>query len=490
MTRPITLRQEIILGILLIAILALRIPSLFEPFWYGDEGIFAAVGHSLLRGAHLYSGAWDNKPPLIYLTYETIFRFFGVSMFWLRLVAAGFVVATGYFIFEIARNVLTTKKAFIALVIFAVLQAQITLEANLALTEIFLSAATVTAFWIFIRFAKGERLWPYYLCGLALGAGFLYKQVGALDAAALGFFIIATKERWFSKDLVLAFGFLTPLALTVAMTLKEHILGDFIFAAFTYYRIYLGEGPGLPRFFGVAKILPAAFSLAFVFWRKKKSGEVPFVLLFPLWMGFAILGALFSGRPYGHYLVQIFPPVALTLAALDFKKLKGSTVAVFLPFVFVAILILSLAFAVFVDRKDPLKLGYWHNFFSFVLGGKTYAAYSDYFDPNARKVALLSNYLKTKKAQGRYVYIWGDYPWLYATADVKNTSRYVTSFHVFGVPGAKEEVLGGLQKTQPDYIVIAPNNIGQFDALNKLIKQNYSFDIELDGSIIYTRKRN
>src|SRR5258708_8212336 len=47
----------------------LRLPSLFEPYWYGDEGIYEVIGFALRHGRLLYQGIWDNKPPLLYLLY-------------------------------------------------------------------------------------------------------------------------------------------------------------------------------------------------------------------------------------------------------------------------------------------------------------------------------------------------------------------------------------------------------------------------------------
>src|SRR5579871_405313 len=47
----------------------LRIPSLFEPLWYGDEGVYETVGMGLSHGRLLYRDIWDNKPPLLYLLY-------------------------------------------------------------------------------------------------------------------------------------------------------------------------------------------------------------------------------------------------------------------------------------------------------------------------------------------------------------------------------------------------------------------------------------
>ncbi|HXS15287.1 MAG TPA: hypothetical protein VN711_04105, partial [Candidatus Saccharimonadales bacterium] len=47
----------------------LRFPSFFEPYWYGDEGIYEVIGYGLTHGRLLYQGIWDNKPPLLYLIY-------------------------------------------------------------------------------------------------------------------------------------------------------------------------------------------------------------------------------------------------------------------------------------------------------------------------------------------------------------------------------------------------------------------------------------
>src|SRR3989338_10566427 len=97
-------KHYLIFTLILFLTFLFRLPSLFEPFWYGDEGIFAAVARNLNFGGVLYQDAWDNEPPMIYLTYQAIFNFFGVSMFWLRLVTAIVVLATAAVIYEIAQS--------------------------------------------------------------------------------------------------------------------------------------------------------------------------------------------------------------------------------------------------------------------------------------------------------------------------------------------------------------------------------------------------
>ena len=63
----------------------LRIPSLFEGWWYGDENIYGAVGQGIVNGKMLYVDVWDNKPPLIYLIYGLNSLFFGTSLWSLRI---------------------------------------------------------------------------------------------------------------------------------------------------------------------------------------------------------------------------------------------------------------------------------------------------------------------------------------------------------------------------------------------------------------------
>jgi 4-amino-4-deoxy-L-arabinose transferase-like glycosyltransferase len=47
----------------------LRLPSIVEPYWYGDEGIYEVIGQGLRSGRLLYTQLWDNKPPVLYLIY-------------------------------------------------------------------------------------------------------------------------------------------------------------------------------------------------------------------------------------------------------------------------------------------------------------------------------------------------------------------------------------------------------------------------------------
>src|SRR3989344_7975990 len=53
--------------LILLLVIILRIPSLAEPYWYGDEGIYLTLGQALRKGLVFYRDIHDNKPPLLYL---------------------------------------------------------------------------------------------------------------------------------------------------------------------------------------------------------------------------------------------------------------------------------------------------------------------------------------------------------------------------------------------------------------------------------------
>src|SRR3989338_634982 len=82
------------LSVVIFLIIILRVPSIFEPYWYGDEGIYLTIGNALAQGETLYRDIHDNKPPFIYLLAlgagsQSVFRIYlfiwtiaGILLFW------------------------------------------------------------------------------------------------------------------------------------------------------------------------------------------------------------------------------------------------------------------------------------------------------------------------------------------------------------------------------------------------------------------------
>ena len=106
--KKITLFGEnlIITPLVLLVALAviLRIPSLFEPYWYGDEGIYLTLGEGVRQGLVLYRDIFDHKPPAIYLVSAL-----AGSLFWFKFILLVWHAATVVLFWKLAR-ILFDKK--------------------------------------------------------------------------------------------------------------------------------------------------------------------------------------------------------------------------------------------------------------------------------------------------------------------------------------------------------------------------------------------
>src|SRR5690554_2837113 len=122
------------LFILLFAILVLRIPTLFEPYSYGDEMIYLALGEGIRDGLTLYRDIHDNKPPLLYFTAAV-----AGNLFWFKAILAVWHLITIYLFWKLITILFPDeqKKQLIAVTFFSVFTTLPLLEGNIANAELF-----------------------------------------------------------------------------------------------------------------------------------------------------------------------------------------------------------------------------------------------------------------------------------------------------------------------------------------------------------------
>ncbi|MEK7186623.1 MAG: glycosyltransferase family 39 protein, partial [Patescibacteria group bacterium] len=179
----------------------LRLPSLFEPYWYGDEGIYQTLGSAIRHGRILYEGAWDNKPPLLYIVYAI----FNGDQFYVRalsLIFGLFSVTAFYFLAKklFGENKEQSKIAMWSAGIFAFLFAIPFMEGNIANSENFMLLLIIFSGFLILS----EKLNPKILLisGLILGIAFLFKIVAIFDFTAFAVFIIISKIDLPKRDLL------------------------------------------------------------------------------------------------------------------------------------------------------------------------------------------------------------------------------------------------------------------------------------------------
>ena len=132
-------KQFWFLLVVLFSFFLLRLPSLFEPYWYGDEGIYQVLGMGMNQGRILYRDIWDNKPPLLYMLYAL----FSSDQFTLRAVSLVFGLLSIIVFFFLAKKLFYSqsggnKIAFFTTSIYSVLFGLPLLEGNIANSENFM----------------------------------------------------------------------------------------------------------------------------------------------------------------------------------------------------------------------------------------------------------------------------------------------------------------------------------------------------------------
>lgn len=473
------------LGALIITTLLLRIPSLFEPYWYGDEGIYLTLGEGIRQGLTLYRDIHDNKPPLLYLLAAL-----SGSLFWFRLLLMFWHTITVWLFWQLAEKVFGQKErpVFFATGIFTLLTSLPLLEGNIANAEIFMIGPIIGA--MLLLFSSRGTYKIIFISGLLFSFAALFKIPAALDMAAVfAFWLIINvgglKKLYAAtlKMLVLAAGFLTPILATFAYYWTQQALPQYLKAAWSQNLGYLSSW-AIPQLGGGevglktgllfrTEILILVLLVLLVF-RKRFSKPLLFV---SVWLALSSFAALLSGRPYPHYLISTLPALSLATAFVVFGLKKQR----FLPLPIIIILLTSLVFYKFYYYPT---FSYWANFVSFATGQKSQDEYRQDFDPRVERTYKLAKMLTNRTLKKDRVFIWGTEPEIYALSRRLPPGRYTTSYHIGDFSG-EEETLEALVKQRPKYIIQIQDEKRQFPGLNEFVSQNYLYLETVIGADVY-----
>ncbi|HLD01791.1 MAG TPA: glycosyltransferase family 39 protein, partial [Patescibacteria group bacterium] len=382
------------LGILTLFIL-LRIPSLIEPYWYGDEGIYHVIGDALRQGKLLYQDIWDNKPPLLYLLYAL-----GQSdQFIIHLISLLFGLGSVIVFFALTIKLFTKSSArILSATFYAILFATPFLEGNIANAENFMHLPILLAA-LFLLTRKGNDHRTLLLAGLLLGIAFLFKFVAIFDFLAFLVFILLleTKQRFSFEHVyqvikthsALVVGFLLPLMLTIVYFLLQGALTDFVSAVFTNNINYVGYNNQIwiPQGLLFFKLLVLGVAI-FLLGKHRKSLPTPF-LFTCIWFLFSLFNAFFSHRPYTHYLLVLLPSFCLFLGMLIENQTRYRKYL--LAFFVLCTLYISQFFSLPSLQKTAL---YYQNYLSFVSDKKSVEQYQGFFDKDTPRDYEVAYYLK------------------------------------------------------------------------------------------------
>lgn len=462
-----------IVGILAL-VLILRIPSFFEPYYYGDEMIYMTLGQGVRQGLTLYRDVYDNKPPLLYLTAAV-----AGNLFWFKIILAFWNIVTIIFFFKLAKRLFNSSKSVIVSTsIFAILTTIPLLEGNIVNSELFMIEFTILAFFLLLRDKLNSKM--IFFAGTLFGVGALFKIPAAFDAPVIVlYWLITNPKNW--KDIVkntfiLGIGFVTPFFVTFVFYFSQGAFYDYLTAAYLQNLSYIHSW--------TVRDVPVVYRLGVValgiaiLWLFKNKLSKKFIF-FCLWTLFALFGVVLSGRPYPHYFIQAVAPVSFLLAIFFTDKTLEQSLTV-IP--------LALAFFVPVYYKFYFypSASYYQRFINFATQKTSKAAYFNSFAPTVNRNYEIANFLVMSSTTKDKVFMWDpDSPTVYALSRRLPPIKYVAPYHVNDYSN-KADIAKQIWINPPKFIILTSNN--PYLELSPLIKQKYLLIQQIGNADIYVSK--
>jgi Dolichyl-phosphate-mannose-protein mannosyltransferase len=496
-----------------------------------DQGIYAVVADTMLKGGMPYQDAWDFKPPGIFLTYALAQGVFGKSMLSIRLLEVIGLVATVFGLQRLAQVFLDRPRAgLVAGAVASLVHAQLEFW-HTAQPETFGGYLTVAALVVVTLDVTPGRRWlvPFGV-GALFGLCALYKPPLGGGVLVCGAYLLSRERARFAKPpqlvksaALIGAGFALPLGLVLAW-----IVGRGAWPAF--YWTFHDFLPGYTKLNWSEAHAPGmlyyAISEAFVkFSALSAFGVIAMIAMTPLHrerelvflvlgiVAIQIAGIAMQGKFFPYHYAATLVLVSL-LAGIGVYKLfrrclvsgPGSMLALAL-FVLVAIDMRDAVNDLPQRFRDRLQLR-----LSFLLRrgehqsradlDRDLSYVADYNLDADRQVALD---IRSRTSSGDPVFIWGFEPSTYFLADRPLASRWI-----YDVPQrtpwqrdfSRRELLADLSLNRPKVIVVerrdvfpsvtgspldSRDELPNFPELKSLLEHQYRKVREIEDFELYER---
>lgn len=485
------------LFVLLLIVLALRIPSFFEPYSYGDETIYLTLGEAVRRGIPLYKGIHDNKPPLLY-----IIAAIAGSLFWFKAILAIWHLITVFLFWKLSdalfpsgsetppgRRTINKKFQVVSTTLFAIFTTIPLLEGNIANAEMFMIGPIIAAFLILLK--RKLNFKNLFSAGVLFSVATLFKVPAAFDIPAIIFLWLATAKNLKTESIkkiaantvYLFAGFATSILFTFVWYSLRGAFHDYLVAAFLQNLGYLSswrpdtvQEPFIQRNAPllIRAVIVALGMLILFLKRKKLSKQFIFTTA---WLLLTLFAVTLSERPYPHYLIQSVAPMSI-LAAMLFTLGNIEQVLVIIP--------LTVAFLV------PVYYHFWYykttpyyvRFYKFATNQLSKDDYIASFGDRVPRAYKIADFIVTNSKASDKVFVWGpDSSVIYALSRRLPPGKYIADYHITDFSTPQQEV-GVLQHDQPMFIIVLPD-ASFFPDLTSFINDNYGLVDNIDGAKVW-----
>jgi hypothetical protein len=325
----------------ILAIIILRIPSLFDRLRGGDEDYYMAMGQHITNGRTLYIGIWDNKPPLLYLIYTFSYALFGPHLLFVRslnLILSILALIYTYKIISLKYFNLSKIAIIVSTLVSGILWSVGWQIYGFNAENLYTPLIIIGSFY-FIKFItsiknndnsisqidtsqtkifQSAQLWLASICFSLSGFTKLPSLFEVLFLTFV-FSIIILKKTTFRKFLFfgsLTFGLITlPYIITGLYYLNINQLAQLYFSLYGFSNYYLQDSI---KFLNISllswRLIITVFVLLLttvLFWFKKISAPLFFLINIFFVEVFTIF---ISGFNWPHYLIQFIPAFSFFVA--------------------------------------------------------------------------------------------------------------------------------------------------------------------------------
>jgi 4-amino-4-deoxy-L-arabinose transferase-like glycosyltransferase len=302
----------------------IRWSSFFPAVLNHDESTYIVIGHALLRGSTYLTEVVDVKPVGIFLIYALFDGLVDGSIFGFRLLAALAVAASAWLLYAVARRATGDYRiGWVAGVSWILMTSLFKYYGVSPNTELFFTPLTLAAIWLAWPTGRPSSVVRYSLAGLLLGLGFMIKFVVAADALALGLLLLyfgyrnnRLPELVWRACLPLTVTFFVPFLAAVLYYRSTGLLDDFWFYTFEVTGRYPVDRAWWQRakYQGdfLLRYLPWTIAAILALRRREHDTLLKGFLALQLVCVSAVI--LIPGKFFGHYQIQLMPPLALLAA--------------------------------------------------------------------------------------------------------------------------------------------------------------------------------
>ena len=474
-----------------------------------------------LAGKALYREVWLDKPPGATLIYAAVFALTGVKMVAIRLFAPLYVFLTALVVRAIGKQLFDDRIGWMAAFLFSYLSVNYFPEDMILLnTELLMLLPYSAAIWCFLRglLRDDQRVAYFIAAGMLTATATLIKPVALCN---LLFFAVAAffpKSRRDARTIATAFlntaagcllvlgAFYLILDVTEAREafMRDALLTGAHYVADQTWAETLRRSTGLFSYVGYN--IPF-FVLALLAPQRRNNARG----WMGLWLLTSLLGAAAGRRFYGHYFIQMVPPLAVLAAAglQRFLQQLRKSPRPALKFAGAA-LVLATVFSFYRFQERAFVFA-WDALIRRPISDRWLLARFN------RDIHNIAAYIDARTGPADPIFVWGFKPEIYYGSKRPLASRYLSFVPLtgwtHGMPAAldfseqsqwvlgRKLLLEDLERSKPAYIVdmASVHDFGMNHAmenypdLREYLRQHYQRESTYaagDNTAIYYRRVN